>query len=54
MASGTVIAASMGSGAQFPHTNVATHPEVLPPASRDLSGCHLSSFLCLSKDYDTL
>ena len=48
---GSVIVASVGSGAPLPHSDVATHPEVLPPNSRDISGCHLSSFLCLSKDY---
>ena len=51
MTPGSVIVASVGSGPQLPHTNVATHPEVLPPNSRDISGCHLSSFLCLSEDY---
>ena len=39
------------SGAQLPHTDVANHPEVLPPDNRDIPGCHLSSFLCLSEDY---
>ena len=48
---GSVIVASVGSGAQLTHSDVATHPEVLPPDSRDISGCHLSSFLCLSQDY---
>ena len=49
---GSVIVASVGSGAQPPHFDVATHPEVPPPPdSRDISGCHLSSFLCLSEDY---
>ena len=51
MTPGTVIMASVGSGAQLPHTDVATHPEVLPLKSKDISGCHLSSFLCLSEDY---
>ena len=51
MTPGSVIVASVGSGPQLPHTDVATHPEVLPPNSRDISGCHLSSFLCLSEDY---
>ena len=48
---GGVIVASVGSGVQPPHSDVATHPEVLPPDSRDISGCHQSSFLCLSDDY---
>ena len=51
MTPGSVIVASVGSGPQLPHTDVATHPEVLPPNRRDISGCHLSSFLCLSGDY---
>ena len=51
MTPGSVIVASVGSGAQLPHSDVATHPEVLPPNSRDISGCHLSTFLCLSEDY---
>ena len=51
MTPGTVIVASVESGAQLPHSDVATHPEVLLRDSRDISGCHLSSFLCLSKDY---
>ena len=51
MTPGSVIVASVGSGPQLPHTDVATHPEVLPPNSRDISGCHLSSSLCLSEDY---
>ena len=45
MTPGSVIVASVGSGPQLPHTNVATHPEVLPPHNREVSGCHLSSFL---------
>ena len=49
MTPGSVIVASAGSGPQLPHSDVATHPEVLPPNSRDISGC-LSSFLCLSED----
>ena len=49
---GSVMVASVGSGAQLPHTDVATYPEVLPPDSRDISGCHLSGFLCLSEDYE--
>ena len=48
MTPGSVIVASVGSGPQFPHTNVATHPEVLPPNNRDISGCHLSSPLPVS------
>ena len=48
---GSVIVASLGSGAQLPHSDVATHPEVLPPDDRDISGCHVSTFLCLSEDY---
>ena len=48
---GSIIVASLGSGAQLPHSDVATHPEVLPPDSRDISGSHLRSFLCLSEDY---
>ena len=51
MTPGSVIVASVGSGPQLPHTDVATHPEVLPPNSRDISGCHLNSFLCVSEDY---
>ena len=51
MTPGSVIVASVGSGPQLPHTDVVTHPKVLPPKSRDISGCHLSSFLCLSEDY---
>ena len=51
MPPGSVIVASVGSGPQLPHNNVATHPEVLPPHNMEVSGCHLSSFLCLSEDY---
>ena len=51
MTPGSVIVASVRSGPQLPHSDVATHPEVLPPNSRDISGCPLSSFLCLSEDY---
>ena len=51
---GSVIVASVGSGAQLPHTDVATHPEVLPPDSRDILGCYLSSFLCWSEDYQVV
>ena len=51
MTSGSVIVASVQSGPQLPHTNVATHPEVLPPHNREVSGCQPSSFLCLSEDY---
>ena len=43
--------ARAGSRAQLPHTDVATHPEGLPPDSKDISRCHLSSFLCLSENY---
>ena len=42
---GSVIVASVGSGAQLNHSDVATHPEVPPPVSRDISGCHLSGLL---------
>ena len=48
---GSVILASVGSGVQLPHTDVATHPEVPPPDNRDIPRCHLSSFLCVSEDY---
>ena len=51
MTPGSVIVASVGSGPQLPHTDVATHPEVLPPHDREVGDCHLSSFLCLSEDY---
>ena len=51
MTPGSVIVASVGSGPQLPHTDVDTHPEVLPSNSRDILGCHLSSLLCLSEDY---
>ena len=51
MTPGRVIVATVGSGAQLPHTDVPTHPEVLPPDSRDISGCHLSCFFCLSVYY---
>ena len=51
MKPGSVIVASVGSGPQLSHTDVATHPEVLPPHDREVGGCHLSSFLCLSEDY---
>ena len=30
---------------------VANVPEVLPPCDKDISGCHLSRFLCLSEEY---
>ena len=30
---------------------MATHPEVHPPHDREVGECHLSSFLCLSEDY---
>ena len=51
MTPGSVIVASVGSGPQLPHTDVATHPDVLPPSDRAVGDCHLSSFLCLSEDY---
>ena len=51
MTPGSVIVASMGSRSQLPHTDVATHPEVVPPYDRDISGCHQSSILCLSEEY---
>ena len=51
MTPGSVIVASAGSWSQLPHTDVATHPGVLPPKDGDISRCHLSSFLCLSEEY---
>ena len=51
MTPGSVIVASVGSGPQLPHTDVTTHPDVLPPSDRAVGDCHLSSFLCLSEDY---
>ena len=51
MMPGSVIVASVGSGLQLPHTDIATHREALSPYGRDISGCHLSSFLCLSEEY---
>ena len=51
MTPGSVIVASVGSGPQLPHTDVATHPEVPPPHDKEGGACHLSSFLCLSEDY---
>ena len=51
MTPGSVIVASVGSGPQLPHNDVATHPEVLPPHDREVGARHLSSFLCLSEDY---
>ena len=51
MTPGSAIVASVGSGARLPRADVATHPEVLPPDSRDIWGCHLSRFLCLSQNY---
>ena len=51
MTPGSVIVASLGSGAQSPHTDAATNPEVLPSGSGDMSGCHMSSFLCLLEDH---
>ena len=50
MTPGSVIVASLGSGSQLPHTDVAIAPTLRypsPPYNRDISGCHLSSFLCL-------
>ena len=47
MTPGSVIMASLGSGQQLPHSDVATNPGV-PPDNRDISGCNLSDFLCLS------
>ena len=38
MTPGSVIVASVGSGAQLPHSDVATPPpQVVPPNSRDVS-----------------
>ena len=51
MTPGSVIVASVGSGPEFPHNDIATHPKVLPPYERNISECHLSSFLSLSPDY---
>ena len=51
MTPGSLIVASVGSGLQHPHTDVATHPKFPPPYDRDISGCHLSSFLCFSQEY---
>ena len=55
MTAGSAIVASVGSGARLPHTDVATNPECPPPPpppdNMDISGCHLSSFLRLSEDY---
>ena len=51
MEPGSVIVASFGRGSHLPHTDVAAGPEVLPPYDRDISGCHLSSFLYLSEEY---
>ena len=46
---GNAIVASVGSGAQLPHTDVATHPVVPPPRQQGHLG-DLSIFLCLSED----
>ena len=46
----SVVVASLQSGAQFPHTDVPTQPEVLSSDSRSISGCHLSSFLCFYRE----
>ena len=51
MMPGSVIVAGIGTGSQLPHADVARGPEVLPPYDRDISGCHLRSFLCLSQEY---
>ena len=51
MTPGSVIVASVGSGPQLPHTDIATHPGALPPYGRDISGCHQSSFLGLLEEY---
>ena len=48
---GSVSVASVARGSELAHTDVANRPEVLPPLDRDNSGCHLSSFLCLSEQY---
>ena len=41
----------VGSGTKRPLTDIATHPEALPPYGRDISGCYLSIFLCLADEY---
>ena len=41
----------MGCATQLPHTNVSTHPKVLPPYNMDISGCYLSRFLYLPEEY---
>ena len=51
MTPGSIILATSGSGPQLPHPDIATHPQALPPYNRHISGCHLSSFLCLSEEY---
>ena len=50
---GAVIVANAGSGPQLDHTNMSTPPEVpmSSPPTRDICGCYLSSFLCLSEVY---
>ena len=51
MTPGSVTLASIWSGPQLPHTDVATHREALPLYGRDIWGCHLSSLLCFSEEY---
>ena len=41
MTPGSVILASVASGSQLAHTDVATHTEVVPPLDRDISVCPL-------------
>ena len=48
---GSSIVATVGSGAHVPHSDVAIHPEVLSPDSRDIPASNLSSLLSLSEDY---
>ena len=52
MTPGSVIVASIGSGHKLPHTDVAARLEVLAPYDRDISGCHLSTVLCLLEEYE--
>ena len=40
-----------GVGRSSPTPMSPPTPRCSPPNSRDISGCHLSSFLCLSEDY---
>ena len=51
MTPGSVTVASVASGSLLAHNDVATCPEVLSPLDRDISGCQLSSFLCLPEEY---